>query len=76
MDALWGPRPEEPDQIARRITPPADVVSERFDDGSLFLSATDQTFNPDNLAHVEGAHRLFAVLDTLQEKKPREEWRF
>ena len=63
-------------QMAQRITPPTDVVSERFDDGSLFLAVTDAQFHPANLAHVEGAHRLFAVLDTLQEKKPREEWRF
>lgn len=62
--------------LAQRITPPSDVVSERLDDGSLFLSVTDEPFSPDNPAHVDGARRLFAILDTLQEKKPREQWRF
>ncbi len=62
-------------RLARRITPPADVVSERLADGSLFLAATDEDFSPDNPAHVAAAHRLFAVLDTLQEKKPPEQWR-
>ena len=62
--------------LAQRITPPPDVISERFSDGSLFLSATDETFDPDNLRHVEAAHRLFAVLDTLQEKLPPEQWRY
>lgn len=61
--------------LAQRIAPPPDVISERFEDGSLFLAVTDETFDPDNPRHVAAAHRLFAVLDTLQEKLPPEQWR-
>ena len=61
--------------LAQRITPPSDVISERLADGSLFLSVTDESFDPDNPRHVESAHRLFGVLDTIQEKKPPEQWR-
>lgn len=61
--------------LARRITLPSDVVSERFADGSLFLSVTDQRFDPDDSSHVAAAHRLFAVVDTLQEKLPPEKRR-
>lgn len=55
--------------LARRITPPPDVVSERFADGSLFMAVTDQRFDPDDARHVAAAHRMFAVIDALQEKK-------
>ena len=62
--------------LAQRITPPpTDVISERFADGSLFLSVTDQTFDPDDPKHLDAAHRLFAILDTLKEKKQPHQWR-
>ena len=62
--------------LARRVDPPQDVISERYADGSLFLAVTDETFDPDNAEHVAAAHRLFTVLDTLQEKLPPEQWRY
>ena len=61
--------------LAQLVTPPPDGISERFDDGSLFLAVTDATFDPDNAEHVAAAHRLFAVIDPLQEKLPPEQWR-
>ena len=61
--------------LAARITPSRDVTCERFADGSLFMAVTEQTFDLDNAEHVAAAHRLFAVLDTLQEKLPPEQWR-
>lgn len=64
-----------PPPLAQRVTPPSDLVSERYADGSLFLAATDETFDPENDVHVAAAHRLFAFIDPLQEKLPREQWR-
>ena len=64
-----------PQPLARRVTPLPGLVSERYDDGSLFLAATDETFDPDNAEHIAAADRLFALIDPLQEKLPREQWR-
>ena len=52
--------------LAKSVVPPASVISEIGDDGSLFMSATDQTFVTANPAHVAGARAIEDVLDPLE----------
>ena len=53
--------------LARLVTPPPDVISERGADGSLFMAATDERFSSDNPEHIAAAHRIHAVVDPLHD---------
>ncbi|MGA3304183.1 MAG: Imm52 family immunity protein [Methylovirgula sp.] len=52
--------------FADLITPPEDVLTERFADGGLLMIATTDTFDVDNRNHVAGAHAIGAATAPLE----------
>lgn len=52
--------------FADLITPPSNVHVERFSDGGLLMTATTDTFNVDNPAHLAGARAIGAATLPLE----------
>ena len=47
-----------PRDLARQITPPPQAIQQTREDGSLFMAATDETFDASNPAHVAGSKAI------------------
>jgi hypothetical protein len=53
--------------LAQKITPPPTVLSERLPNGGLLMSATTETFDVDNPAHLKAAQDMAAAMAPLNE---------
>ena len=51
--------------LAEKITPPSTVLSEYLPNGGLLMSATTETFDVDNLAHLKAAQDMAAAMAPL-----------
>jgi hypothetical protein len=51
--------------LAEMITPPATVLAERLPNGGLLMSATTETFDVDNPAHMAAARDMAAAMAPL-----------
>ncbi len=51
--------------LAAQITPPAGVVTERFENGGLLLIAAEETFDVDNIQHMDAARAIRDALEAL-----------
>jgi Immunity protein 52 len=55
--------------LARQVKPPASALVENLANGGLLLSATDETFDIDNPAHVAAAEEIAAALNRLDRSR-------
>ncbi len=53
--------------LAEKITPPSTVLSEHSPNGGLLMSATTETFDIDNPAHLKAARDMAAAMAPLNE---------
>ncbi len=51
--------------LARKITPPSTVLSEHLPNGGLLMTATTETFDVDNPAHLKAAQDMAAAMAPL-----------
>jgi hypothetical protein len=51
--------------LAEKITPPSTVLSEHLPNGGLLMSATTETFDVDNSAHLKAAQDMAAAMAPL-----------
>ena len=51
--------------LAEKITPPSTVLSEHLPNGGLLMSATTETFDVDNPAHLKAAQDMAAAMAPL-----------
>ena len=51
--------------LAEKITPPSTVLSEHLPNGGLLMSATKETFEVDNPAHLKAAQDMAAAMVPL-----------
>jgi hypothetical protein len=51
--------------LAEKITPPSTVLSEHLPNGGLLMSATTETFDIDNSAHLSAARDMAAAMAPL-----------
>ena len=51
--------------LAKKITPPSTVLSERLPNGGLLMTATKETFDVDNPAHLKAAQDMAAAMASL-----------
>jgi len=51
--------------LAEKITPPPTVLSERLPNGGLLMTATTETFDVDNPAHLKAAQDMAAAMAPL-----------
>jgi hypothetical protein len=54
-----------PADLARKVSPPRDVVVERTNDGGLLLIAAEETFDVKNARHMAAARSILASLADL-----------
>jgi hypothetical protein len=52
-------------QEIQKITPPSTVLSEHLPNGGLLMSATTETFDIDNPAHLKAAQDMAAAMAPL-----------
>lgn len=58
--------------LAAEITPPSGVAVERIDGSGLLMSATVETFDASNAAHLAASEKILQALAPLNEKmRPR-----
>ncbi|MGA8170101.1 MAG: Imm52 family immunity protein [Methylocystis sp.] len=53
--------------LAEKITPPSTVLAEHSPDGGLLMTATTETFDIDNPAHIKAAQDIAAAMAPLNE---------
>jgi hypothetical protein len=53
--------------FADLVTPPENILSERFADGGLLMTATTESFDVDNPAHVAAAHAIATATAGLED---------